>query len=65
MACNSSLLRSLAGMRLPDLKCWGSTSQAPRLSRLFAKIPEARVRRLARWVKSGPKRPLADVPAIA
>src|ERR1019366_7793927 len=62
-ASRSWSLRCIGGISAPGLKLAGSSTKARRLAGVLGTDPEAMVSRLARWVKSGPKRPVATVPA--
>ena len=56
-------LNSIAGILHPGFKAAGFRIHCRRFAGVFGTAPEAIVSRLIRWVRSGPKRPSATVPA--
>src|SRR5918912_147825 len=53
------------GISAPGFAACGLRIQAARYSGVFGSTPDPIVERLAKWVRSGPTRALAAVPAIA
>src|SRR5207245_7835103 len=63
---SSSLFASfIAGIRTPGLIAPGASTHARNASGVLCAAPAAMVRRLIRWVRSGPNTPLAGVPPTA
>ena len=56
-------LNAIAGILHPGLIAAGFNIHRRRFSGVFGAAPEAIVSRLIMWVRSGPKRPSATVPA--
>ena len=65
MAASSSSDRFDAGMLAPGLKVCGLRSQRFSEAASLGKAPAARVSRLPTWLRSGARRALASVPAMA
>src|SRR5205807_6684126 len=54
----------MGGIRFPGLRLWESMIQVPRLSGVLGTVSDPMVRRLPKWVRSGPLVPRAEVPRI-